>query len=93
MPPLLRNKSREITSRLVYTLHKKFTIQSQNYKERLGKETKHVVYILRTLCSKRRVQGSNLFVCLFIYLLTQAGFSGSYAADVGLRPTASFPRV
>ena len=34
-----------------------------------------------------------LFVCLFIYLLTQAGFSGSYAADVGLRPTASFPRV
>ena len=29
-----------------------------------------------------------LFVCLFIYLLTQAGFSGSYAADVGLRPTA-----
>ena len=34
-----------------------------------------------------------LFVCLFIYLLTQAGFSGCYAADVGLRPTASFPRV
>ena len=34
-----------------------------------------------------------LFVCLFIYLLKQAGFSGSYAADVGLQPTASFPRV
>ena len=29
-------------------------------------------------------------VCLFIYLLTQVGFSGSYAADVGLRPTAGF---
>ena len=27
--------------------------------------------------------------CLF-YLLTQAGFSGSYYADVGLRPTADF---
>ena len=35
-----------------------------------------------------------LFVCLFvywfIYLLTQPGFYGNYAADVGLRPTASF---
>ena len=33
-----------------------------------------------------------LFGCLFVYLfvfylLTQAGFSGSYAADMGLRPT------
>ena len=44
----------------------------------------------------QQVNITNILVaiyCLFIYLLTQAGFSGSYAADVGLRPTASFPRV
>ena len=29
-------------------------------------------------------------VCVFFHLFTQAGFSGSYAADMGLRPTAGF---
>ena len=34
-----------------------------------------------------------MFVCLFIHLLIQAGFSGSYTADVGLRPMASFLKI
>ena len=31
-----------------------------------------------------------LFAWFVFYLLTQAGFSGSYTADVDLRPTAGF---
>ena len=29
-------------------------------------------------------------VCVWFYLFTQAGFSGSYAADVGLWPTVFY---
>ena len=31
-------------------------------------------------------------MCVF-YLFTQAGFCGSYTADVGLRPSDWFPRI
>ena len=51
-----------------------------------------LIHILKLTCHKIFIRYIVcLFVCLFIYLLTQGGFFGSYAADVGLRPTASFP--